>query len=289
MMTRLILTAMVALAATSQAEESSRFLTQLHGAGYMTLFGNRSGAFNRERYVSEGTLEADIFLFDFTPTTHLVWGITTATRMGKSTTSGLPFSVQEVNYALIPYLEMERGAHLVRVGLDHGCEHLILKDASQPWYIRDGERVLPTVYDNRLFAGFGSDTYRRSTWKAQRQDASREAPHWIHYVEVGYYLQELFGLVSEDALNEGNNWWWDAHHDLRRQVWSGRRGDLFVINRLEFMIDREEECAWRDRIGLEFQPATRVGSAFQLNWHPIDEHPRNSREDLIELVARFFF
>ena len=95
-----------------------------------------------DRYLTEGGLEADIFLYRFTPDTHLVWSITCATGMGEATTSGLPFSVQEVRYALVPFMEHRNRGRLVRFGLDHGCDHLILKDTAQPWYIRNGHSVL---------------------------------------------------------------------------------------------------------------------------------------------------
>ena len=276
----------VLLATAASGGEESRYLSRLHGGGYLGFFANQQGAVEEDRYVTEGALEADIFLYRFTPDTHLVWSITCATGMGEATTSGLPFSVQEVRYALVPFIEHRSRGRLVRFGLDHGCDHLILKDTAQPWYMRNGEQILRDVYDNRLFAAVGSTSYRRATWK----QLADEAPRWIHYVEVGYFLQELFGLVDEDALNEGNNWWWDMEYDLRARLWDSAWGTLFAANRLHLLLDRDDDLYWRDRIGIESQPArSRIGSAYQLTWHALDEHPRDSKEGLIELNASFFF
>ena len=278
------------LATAASGADESRFLARLHGGGYLGFFANQQGEFDEDRYLTEGGLEADIFLYRFTPDTHLVWSITCATGMGEATTSGLPFSVQEVRYALVPFIEHRKGGRLMRFGLDHGCDHLILKDTAQPWYIRNEQQVLRDVYDNRLFAAVGSTSHRRATWRQRAKETDRAAPRWIHYIEVGYFLQELFGLVDEDALNEGNNWWWDLTYDLRCQLCNSEWGTLFASNRLHALLDRDDDLYWRDRIGIEFQPArSRIGSAYQLTWHALDEHPRDSKESLIELTASFFF
>ncbi|MDP6629968.1 MAG: hypothetical protein QGH42_05145 [Kiritimatiellia bacterium] len=267
-----------------------RFLSRVHGGGYLEFHANQQDAFDEDRYISEGALEADLFLLRFTPRTHLVWRITCATGMGEATTSGLPFSVQEVRYALIPFVEYSGQTLLVRVGLDHGCDHLILKDTEDPWYVRNGRQMLRDVYDNRLFAGVGSTTYRRATWKQDERGSNRSAPNWIHYAEAGYYLQEFFGAVDEEALNEGNNWWWDFVYDLRCRLWDGSAGDLFVLNRLHVLLDRNSDLYWRETVGIEYQPSgTELGTAFALSWQPVDEHVRDSKEGLIALTGRFFF
>lgn len=282
---------MVGLCLTSVvARAESRFFPRVYGGGYLEFYANQQDEFDEDRYVSEGGLEADIFLFRFTPRTHLVWRIVCATGMGRSTTSDLPFSVQEVRYALVPFIEYNSDRLLVRTGLDHGCDHLILKDTPEPWYVRDGEQVLRDVYDNRLFAGIGSATHRRATWGEIERNTEREAPGWIHYAEAGYYLRELFGVVDEDALTEGNNWWWDVVYDLRARLWGGSAGNLFALNRLHVLLDRDEDIYWRDTVGIEFQLGrTGAGTAFALSWHAIDEHVRDSKEGLIALSGRFFF
>jgi hypothetical protein len=267
----------------------SRFFPRVHGGGYLEFFANQQDEFDEERYVSEGGLEADIFLVRFTPRTHLVWRITCGTGMGEAVTSGLPFSVQEVRYALIPFIE-HNNRLLVRAGLDHGCDHLILKDTEDPWYVRNGQQALRDVYDNRLFVGVGTESHRRATWSEMERDANREAPDWIHYAEAGYYLQELFGWVDEEALNEGNNWWWDLVYDLRYRLWGGAAGDLFALNRLHVLLDRNEDVFWRDSVGIEYQPNnTGIGTAFALTWQAVDEHVRDSKEGLVALSGRFFF
>ncbi len=275
--------------AVSATGEESRYFPRLHGGGYLEFFANQQDEFDEDRYVSEGGLEADIFLVRFSPRTHLVWRITCSTGMGEATTSGLPFSVQEVRYALMPLVEY-KSRILIRAGLDHGCDHLILKDTEDPWYIRDGRQVLRDVYDNRLFVGVGSVSQRRATWREMERNADHEAPGWTHYAEAGYYLQELFGWIAEDALNEGNNWWWDLVYDLRCRLWGGSAGSLFALNRLHVLLDRNEDLYWRDSIGIEYQPSgTGVGTAWALSWHVIDEHVRDSREGVVALSGRFFF
>jgi len=288
---RLMTVGLVVLVAVGIAcGEESRFFPRVYSGGYLEFFANQQDAFDEDRYVSEGGLEADIFLVRFTPRTHLVWRITTATGMGEATTSGLPFSVQEVRYALAPFVEYNNDRLLVRAGLDHGCDHLILKDTEDPWYIRNRQQVLRDVYDNRLFVGMGSASERRATWREMEQDATREAPGWIHYVETGYYLRELFGWVDKEALNEGNNWWWDLVYDLRARLWSGSAGDLFALNQLHVLLDRNEDLFWRDSIGIEYQPAgSGLGTAWGLSWQAVDEHVRDSKEGIVALSGRFFF
>ncbi len=291
MKTRLLLVGCVVLMAAGVAcGGESRCFPRVHGGGYLEFFANQRDEFDEERYVSEGGLETDIFLLRFTPRTHLVWRITLATGMGEAVTSGLPFSVQEVRYALVPYIEHERNRLLVRAGLDHGCDHLVLKDTEAPWYIRNGRQALRDVYDNRLFAGVGSSSQRRAAWSETEQDPGQNAPAWIHYVEAGYYLQKLFGWVDEEALNEGNNWWWDLVYDLRCRLRHSEAGNLFALNRMHVLLDRNEDLFWRDSIGIEYQPAgAAVGTAWGLSWQIIDEHVRDSKEGLIALSGRFFF
>ncbi|MBL7077073.1 MAG: hypothetical protein ISS31_06350 [Kiritimatiellae bacterium] len=291
MKTRLLFVVCVVLTvAVPVCMGESRFFPRVYGEGYLEFYGNQQDEFDEDRYVSEGGLEADIFLFRFTPRTHVVWRITCGTGMGEAVTSGLPFSVQEVRYALMPFVEYGGRTLLVRAGLDHGCDHLVLKDTEEPWYIRGRQQALRDVYDNRLFAGVGSATHRRATWRDTERSAEQEAPEWIHYAEAGYYLREFFGAVDKEALNEGNNWWWDLVYDLRCRLWNGSAGSLFALNQLHVLLDRENDLFWRDSIGIEFQPAgTGLGTAFALSWQAVDEHVRDSKEGLIALTGRFFF
>ncbi len=286
----LILCAVLLHAASACAQQQSRFLSRLHAHGYLELYANQQNAFDADRYISEGALEAELSLVRLTGRTHIMWRISCATAMGKAVTSGLPFSVQEVRYALVPFIEYGGDSCLVRAGLDHGCDHLVLKDTEQPWYLRDGQQMLRDVYDNRLFAGVGSATARRTSWRALNEREKGAAPAWVHYAEVGYFLQDLFGAIDAEALNEGNDWWWDLAYDLRCRLWDGNAGSLWCINRLHLLLDRDSDIYWRDRVGIEFQPArTGLGSAFALTWQAVDEHVRDSKEGLIALSGHFFF
>ena len=96
--------------------------------------------------------------------------------------------------------------------------------------------------------------------------------------------------MDADSLYGGNDWTADLKLDVMIPLRLRRTYALFAASRAHVLFDTDADAFGRERLELESFFASRgFGSSVFLAWNAVDEHPRDSREGLFELGARFFF
>ena len=269
-----------------------QFLPSCYVDGYLIYFANQRSKFDEKRFVGEGGafMEFDVLAVG---DTSMFWDFRLNSRMGKSATSDLPFAIQEVNYALVPLIERPVDDWLWRFGFDHSCYHLVRKTNETPWYAESDAVPLNDVYYNRLFLDIGSQSARPAVWRRQNQEAARGQirPSRLAWtVEGGYYLRDFFNVISKDSLYKGNDWIWDAGAQIKCALFRHQLAVLAATSETQLLGDKDRDIYWREKVGLELTFLRGgFGSRLFVNANPLDEHPRDSREGIVEMGATFFF
>lgn len=269
-----------------------RFLSGFSGQGRLEYFANQQDDLQEERYVTEGAVELDFVFVSFGERWAVRSRFCLAADLGDSVTENLPFSPKDVAYEIRPFAEYQRASHLYRFGWEHVCQHLIYKDHEEPWYIVAGSNdVPPDVYYNRLFVGAGRREIRPEIlWQTSfGKEGGAAPPRAIWYVEAGGYLRSVSGMDA-DSFYGGNDWVADLTADLRLRVFTADRWMLFATSRTQLLLDGEDDVFARERLRLEAVFDSRAfGSSVYLGGHVVDEHPRDSKEGIVELGAAFYF
>lgn len=280
-------------APAAPAPRAADFLFDVRGEGDLTVFLAQQTDYQEERYVTEALVQLDFGLVSWATNR---WAFRSRfallTGMGDSVAENLPFSPKEMDYDIDFYVEYRTDRLLADFGWLHTCQHLIYKDQDNPWYLEEGLNLPPDVYYNRLYAGLGRPEARREIlWQTYfGPDAAPGKSRWIWRAEAGGYLHSLGGLMDEESLSGGQDWAADLKADLMIPLFVRRSVALFAANRAQLLLDADEETYWRDRLELEAFFASRgFGFSAFLAWNAVDEHPRDSREDLVEIGGRFFF
>ena len=269
------------------------FLSDFRGGGHLLYYFNHPDAAREERFVSQGGMEVDFSFVSRPDRWHARLRFEILAGMGESVAENLPFSPKEMAYDINPYLEYRAGGRTIRAGLAHMCRHLIYKDDETPWYLEEGTNFPSDVYFNRLYAGIGSaEAQAEERWQTLlRSDGDRaQFPRAIWRAEVAGYLRSLGGLMDAESLSGGNDWQADAKVDLMLPLRVRPACAWFAASRTQVLFDTHFEPTWIERLELEAIFANReYGTSIFLAWNVVDEHPLDSREELVELGARFFF
>lgn len=275
------------------APRSVDFLCDFRGEGNLAYFLAQQNDYQEDRFVTEALVELDFGLVSWADRR---WTFRSRfallTGMGQSVAENLPFSPKEMAYDINPYVEYRTETLLADFGWLHACQHLIYKDHTSPWYLEDGLDLPPDVYYNRLYAGLGRPEARREIlWQTFfGPDSAARKPRWIWHAEVGGYLRSLGSFMDEESLSGGQDWSADLKADVMLPLLVRPAFALFAANRAHLLLDTDNETFWRDRLELEaFFASHAYGFSTFLAWNAVDEHPRDSREDLVEFGGRFFF
>ena len=274
------------------AADTTDFLSDFSGGGHLLYFLDQRDKLQEDRFVTEGVMELDFSLLSRADRLELRTRFEMSAGMGQSVAENLPFSPKEMAYEINPFLEYRAGGLLYRAGLVHACQHLIYKDNEDPWYLEEGVDIPPDVYFNRLYAGAGMQETRREVLQRTYLGALATAkkPPAVWYVEAGWYLRSLGSLLDEESLYGDNDWVADLKADMMFPFRVRKAYALFAASRTHVLFDTDSNAYWRERLELEAFFASRgFGSSVFLAWNTVDEHPRDSREGLFELGARFFF
>jgi hypothetical protein len=266
-----------------------RFFPDVAGMGKLGFFANQQDELQDVRYVTEWAMAFDFGAVSFGERWALRTRVELLANLGTSVAQNLPFSPNETTYRFSPYGEYRRGAWLARFGWEHACQHLTYKDYDDPWYVIEGSNVPPDVYYNRIFAGAG---HREIRPELLRQSAFREGvrpPRVFGYIEAGGYLRSLPGM-DEESLHDGNDWVADLRADVHLLLLARPRWLLLASSHAHAWLDTDDELHMRERVQVEAVFDSRgFGISVYAGWTPLDEHPRDSMEDLVDLGARFYF
>lgn len=213
--------------------------------------------------------------------------------MGRSVAPYLPFAPIEMEYTIKSFWEGRRDDMLYRAGYEHTCFHIIHK-AMDAWYAYGGaSEFAPDVSYNRLFAGAGSRHARRQLRREaylSRKAPARPADSILWYVEGGYYVREIFGIVDGNALYGDQDYQWDVAATVGYPLVIRKNFALVLSNWIRLLIDIDGETYWQDRAQLElFLGDNPVGTSFFFAGTPLDQHPRDAKEGLLEIGGRFAF
>jgi hypothetical protein len=278
--------------ADTNASDEIQILPGYSSDASLKYYLGQKGKLQKKRFLTEGSVAVDYALLSWGDWS-LIGDILMQCGMGESVTDNLPFSPLEMHYELTPFLE-RRGENLLwRLGWTHACDHLIYKDVEQPWYTEEGQNIEPDVYYNRIFAGAGTPAIRMPI---QRQaflkpgTAPRPPLGLVWYVEAGYYLRSLGDSIDSKSLSGHNDWAWDFKGEVRVPLWTGRSAALFANSRTHLLLDEDGGAFWREKLELELLFAGgSYGSSVFFGAYVVDEHPRDSREDLQDIGLRFYF
>lgn len=269
-----------------------RFLSGFSGNGRLEWMTNHRDEIQEERYVTEGAVELEFELVSFGEGVSLRSRFALIADLGDSVSENLPFSPKDMTYEVSPFLEYRRGSYLHRFGWNHTCQHLIYKDHEEPWYVAAGSNAVPPdVYWNRLFVGTGRREIRpellRQSWLGTEGAAA--LPRVVWYAEAAGYLRSMSGM-DDESFYGGNDWIADLTADVRLRLFTSKRWLLFAASRTQLLLDAADELYVRERLRLEAVFDSRgFGSTVYLGGHVVDEHPRDSKEEIVELGAAFYF
>ncbi len=271
--------------------DTVQYLSEFSGSGRLLFFTNQRDEFQRERFVTEGAMTLDFSFVSIAEKLSLRSRFTLLADMGSSVADNLPFSPKETAYDLTPYVEYQREALLCRFGWNHTCQHLIYKDDKSPWYADEDRPITPDVYYNRLFLGVGSRAIRpeimRKTFFREGPDAA--LPHVLWYLEAGAYIRSLPGM-DDESLTGGNDWTADLAAEVHVRLLAADRWVLFAKSRTQVLLDVDDDAYSRELVQLEAAfDAKGYGLSLLLGMHVLDEHPRDSKEGVLEIgIATFF-
>ena len=273
---------------TATTNREIRLLDDFSALGRLGFFSNHDDEFQDDRYVSEGTVLLDFDLLSVGERWSLWSRFGLVVDLGKSIADNLPFSPKEMAYEISPFVEYRRGAHLARFGWNHACQHLIYKDHEEPWYMAAGSNAVPPdVYWNRIFLGAGRAEVRPEVFRETTFGPA--PPRLLWYAEIGGYLQSFPGM-DDDSLYGYNDWVADARADLKLRLLAGAKWALFATSLTQVLLDGEDEFFTREQLQLEAAFASRgYGSSIYAGWHAVDEHPRDSKEGMLEFGAAFYY
>ncbi len=275
--------------APEPAASGVRFLTDMAAAGRLAFFDRQQNDLQDMRYVTEWAMTFDFGAVSFGEHWAIRSRVTLLANLGTSVAQNLPFSPNETTYQFSTFGETRRGAWLGRFGWEHACQHLTYKDHEDPWYTLEGSNVPPDVYYNRIFLGAGHLVSRP---ELLRRTAFREGvrpPRLFGYVEAGGYLRSLPGM-DEESLHDGNAWVADLRADVHWLLLARPRWLLLASSHAHAWLDTDDELYIRERLQLEAVLDSRgFGTSLYAAWHALDEHPRDSKEDLVEVGATFYF
>ena len=265
-----------------------RLLDDFSAVGRLGFFSNQDDEFQDDRYVSEGTVLLDFDLLSVGERWSLWSRFGFVVDLGKSVADNLPFSPKEMGYEISPFVEYRRESHLYRFGWNHACQHLIYKDHEEPWYATAGSNAVPPdVYWNRLYLGAGRAEVRPEVFRETTFGSA--PPRLLWYAEIGGYLQSFPGM-DDDSLYGHNDWVADAKADLKLRLLSGGKWALFATSLTHVLLDGEDEFYTREQVQLEVAFDSRgYGSSIYAGWHAVDEHPRDSKEGMVEFGAAFYY
>jgi len=282
-------TVLSAAPAAPGPEEGVRFLQDYSGTGRLGFFANAQDELQEERYVTEGAMTLDFDVVSFRERWSVHTRFMLLADLGTSVAENLPFSPKETVYEFSPFGEYQRGTWLARFGWNHACQHLIYKDNDEPWYTVEGSNLPPDVYYNRIFAGVGRRESRPEILREEFFGAEPSRPRVVWYLEAGGYLRSLPGMDGE-SLHGGNDWIADGTAELRLLLHGAKQWLLFATSRTQVLLDTGDELYARELVQLEAVfDSQGFGSSVYAGWHAFDEHPRDSKEGLVELGAAFYF
>jgi poly-gamma-glutamate synthesis protein (capsule biosynthesis protein) len=265
-----------------------RWLPSHSGAVYLRYFLNQTTPLEKYRYGTEGVADLRYEIVRWDTGRRVALDVNLLTGMGQSVARNMPLSPVDLEYRLAPCFETRR-RFLWRAGWDHACNHLVYKDRDLPWYHSFGSHVAPDVFYNRPFAGVGSAAVRREdVWRACFRDGAPPRPVW--YVEIGAYLRNMGSVLPPSSLYGGQDWDWDASADLRLPVWAARSVAVFAGAKARLLADVRGDLWWRTRVETEAMfRGGEYGISVFAGGVPLDEHPRDSQEGLLDIGARFLF
>lgn len=295
-MTHLFLVPAVASSVSNSPPESGQsssvqFLSEFNGTGRLLFFANQQDELQQERFLTEGSLTLDFNFVSFKEKLALRSRFTLLADMGRSVAENLPFSPKETAYEITPFGEYQTESHLVRLGWNHVCQHLVYKDNDRPWYTIEGSNLPPDVYYNRLFVGVGRREIRPEImWKTFfAKESGAVLPRMLWYLEAGGYIRSLPGM-DEESLVGGNDWTADLTAEIHFLLYAADRWLLFANSRTQVLLDVDDDLFARELLQLEvaFNPRG-FGLSLVLGAHVFDEHPRDSKEGLVEWGAISYF
>jgi len=277
----------------SRAGGVFRPFPEQHGGASLKYFFSQDSYLETYRYVTEATFWFQHALFSIRESALLLVDVKLDTNMGRSVAAYLPFSPIETGYKIVPFGEYRRGTRLYRLGWDHGCRHLTFKDDEIPWYEEYAAEVEPIIFYNRVFLGAGSRSFRRADLRRRylgKRAARRPAGEPTLYIDAGIYVRSLGRGIRAEALSTGNDWAWDLGARSAYPLFIRDSFAVLLNNDLRMLASTTGRNYWRYRVEVETMLGkSGFGTSLFAAANPLDEHPDDGRQGLVEFGIRSFF
>ena len=265
-------------------------LPEYHIEADIFMFFLHKNSYFKNRYYLENNTNIDFVFLSFKDLVYSVWYFELQTGMGQ-TPGNVVFDPMDINFGIIPTIEVRSPLLRFQGGLNHHCFHEI------------DRKDFPTIYWNKLFLAVGSDNMHLSDFwnNLTQKNAWNYKNRFSWNINWGYYLRKFFGVVRETTIN-GENW---KVHDVTidaRFAFYQRRSWIFCTRGktvLGFWKDQPDEIEnsgayWRQEFS--FEPNFRMGKrgamlflTYTLDSFPLFHGmPRLSRDQLLQIGVRFF-
>ena len=171
------------------------FLPEYHIEADIEMFFLHKNSYFKTRYYLENNTHINFVFLSFRELVYSVWYFELQTGMGQ-TPGNVVFDPMDINFGIIPTIEVRTPVMRFQTGLNHHCFHEI------------DRKDFPTIYWNKLFLAVGSDNMNLyDFWHTLiQEDSWNYKNRFSWYVNWGYYLKKFFGLVRETTIN-GENWY----------------------------------------------------------------------------------
>ncbi len=258
-------------------------------ADIFMFFLHKNGYF-KQRYYLENNTNLNFVFLSFRDLIYSVYYFEFQTGMGQ-TPGNVVFDPMDINFGIVPVVEVRIPSLNFQVGLNHHCFHEI------------DRKDYPTIYWNKLFLGVGSkNMVLQNFWFNLTQKEGWTYKNRISwYFTWGYFLRKFFGIVNESTINGQNYNVHDFTLDARYAFYT-RRSWIFVARSktlLGWWKDIPEETKKRGayfRQDLSFEANFKRGRrgamiflTYTLDKYPLYHGvPRFSKDQLLQLGFRFF-
>ncbi|MBN1980719.1 MAG: hypothetical protein JW795_04260 [Chitinivibrionales bacterium] len=254
-----------------------------------TFFFHKNEIF-KTRYFLENNTNLEFSFISFRDVLYSVWNVQFQNGMGQ-TPGNIVFDPMDINFGIIPSIEVRLKLVNCVIGLDHHCFHEIDK------------KEFMTVYYNRPYVMVSSKNMRRfEFWNNLVEKKSWSYSDRLSWAgSFGLYARSFFGLVRPRKINGNNPILWDLQTQLRYAFYNRRSWifDAISTTTIGYYSDSlsptvSEGMLWQQISGIEVNfKRGKKGAMFYLQYTldalPLYQGlPRFSKDQLLQFGIRFF-
>jgi hypothetical protein len=260
-------------------DQSVVFFPQIHADVSGSWFPCSVDSQSRARYFIASELGSEIFLLSAGDVFSWILRYEIQAGFGRQT-GPIVFDPRDINYNIVPVLELCRWGYIVQTGLEHRCFHEI------------DRKLTPTIYWNMPYVAVGTATIRPGELgMADENDSGWDIRRRLAWsVSWGWFATRFFNVLKTNQINGGHRF---RHHLAARArcvVLRISRWNVVAALDTDLWRNAKKTC-WSQSVGLEgvFRRG-EAGFAPFLRYHvdPLGPVPHFSRHRLWETGVQVF-